>query len=510
MSTVTASRPRVGTPRQVLTNSFVISKLPTGKYFQYEVVTFGDGRDIKNPRRRAEIVEKLQNHVHPKLFTPRCVYDGTVILYSPRELPLAGGDSHTFEVNMSDKPRLDASAPARGLFKVALKKVSGETVDFDELQAFIEGKQTRQTPRVLTAINVLQLIVRQAPNLKYPNNTRAFFTKDAGIQGLGGGLELWRGYFQSVRPTIGKVLINIDVSTAVMYKEDSLQSVALAILRQNDARALDLRPESPQFRLLKSFFKGVFVTLVHRSGKKKIRGLVPNAGNFEFENTNVKEYFKKAYGRQLAYPNIIGVQVGSRERDEVIPAELCRIAGDQRYTRKLPPEFSPSMVKFSSKSPQDRLALISAGINNSITADQRSALDYQNSPFMQDAGITVLPDPISVNGRVLPTPSIYYGNPASGKPVVPRNGSWNVVNQTFHEPKGLSAWGILNYTRINEGTINRFVGTLIQTCEKLGAVNRSNFDNLRLTLCLRNGCFPSRRQSIGFWHVSSQGHEVAW
>jgi hypothetical protein len=36
-----------------------------------------------------------------------------------------------FEVNMSDKPRLDASAPARGLFKVALKKVSGETVDFE-------------------------------------------------------------------------------------------------------------------------------------------------------------------------------------------------------------------------------------------------------------------------------------------------------------------------------------------------------------------------------------------
>jgi hypothetical protein len=32
---------------------------------------------------------------------------------------------------MSDKPRLDASAPARGLFKVALKKVSGETVDFE-------------------------------------------------------------------------------------------------------------------------------------------------------------------------------------------------------------------------------------------------------------------------------------------------------------------------------------------------------------------------------------------
>ncbi|OAX30586.1 hypothetical protein K503DRAFT_807036 [Rhizopogon vinicolor AM-OR11-026] len=86
---------------------------------------------------------------------------------------------------------------------------------------------------------------------------------------------------------------------------------------------------------------------------------------------------------------------------------------NQQYTRKLPDEFSPSMVKFSSKSPQDRIALISAGINNSIT----SALDYQNSPFLQDAGITVNPDPISVNGYILRIPSIYYGNAASNKPV---------------------------------------------------------------------------------------------
>jgi eukaryotic translation initiation factor 2C len=109
---------------------------------------------------------------------------------------------------------------------------------------------------------------------------------------------------------------------------------------------------------------------------------------------------------------------------------------------------------------------------------------------MQDAGITVLPDPISINGRILPTPSIYYGNTASSKPVVrpgchearcnnalilnpqvPRNGSWNVVNQTFHEPKTLKAWGVLNYSNVKAATIDRFVGTLINTCKNLGAVN---------------------------------------
>jgi hypothetical protein len=32
---------------------------------------------------------------------------------------------------MSDKPRPDVSAPARGLFHVALKKVSGDAIDFE-------------------------------------------------------------------------------------------------------------------------------------------------------------------------------------------------------------------------------------------------------------------------------------------------------------------------------------------------------------------------------------------
>ncbi|KAG1858414.1 Piwi domain-containing protein [Suillus subalutaceus] len=456
-----------GVPQQVLTNSFVISKLPTRtRYFQYEAIS-GGGRDVKNPRRRIEVFERLQNHTDPKLFTPRCIFDGTVIMYSSRELPLSGRDSQTFDVNMSDKPRVDGSAPTRGVLQVTLKKVAADPIDFNGLQAFIDGKQTKQTAQVLTAINVLQLIIRQAPNLKYPNNTRAFFTKDAGIQTLGGGLELWRGYFQSVRPTIGKVLVNVDVSTAVMFKQDSFEGAALAVLKQRDVRALELRADSPQFRQLKSFFKGVSVTLVHRPGLKKIRGLVAGAGNFQFENTTVKDYFKKAWGRELHYPNIIGIQVGSKDRDEVIPAEMCVIAPDQRYTRKLPPEFSPTMVKFSSKNPQERLELISAGINNSVTADQRSALDYQNSPFLQDAGITVSPEPISVTGRVLPTPKIYYGNPANSRPVQPRNGSWNVIDQTFHEPKSLSSWGILNYSRVSDQTINRFINTLLNSCKKL-------------------------------------------
>jgi hypothetical protein len=58
----------------------------------------GGGRDVKNARRRIEVFERLQNHTDPKLFMPRCIFDGAAIMYSPRELPLSGRDSQTVRV----------------------------------------------------------------------------------------------------------------------------------------------------------------------------------------------------------------------------------------------------------------------------------------------------------------------------------------------------------------------------------------------------------------------------
>ncbi|KAG1847175.1 hypothetical protein DFJ58DRAFT_843265 [Suillus subalutaceus] len=77
--------------------------------------------------------------------------------------------------------------------------------------------------------------------------------------------------------------------------------------------------------------------------------------------------------------------------------------------------FNNSQLENSTVS-KDCLPLTSTGTDNSITADQRSALDYLNSPFLQDAGITVTPKPISVTS--------------------------------------LLSWGILNYTRVTNA-INR-------------------------------------------------------
>jgi len=48
----------------------------------------------------------------------------------------------------------------------------------------------------------------------------------------------------------------------------------------------------------------------------------------------------------------------------------------------------------------------------------RNGIRLSKLPVHVNAGITVHPDPILINGHVLPTLSIYYGNAASNKPVV--------------------------------------------------------------------------------------------
>ncbi|KAG2124394.1 uncharacterized protein EDB93DRAFT_1258856 [Suillus bovinus] len=94
----------------------------------------------------------------------------------------------------------------------------------------------------------------------------------------------------------------------------------------------------------------------------------------------------------------------------------------------------------------------------------------EDSPFSPTARITVAPDPISINGSVLPTAKIHYGNPAASRPVQPRNGSWNMIYESFHKPKALLSWGILNYSRVSDQMINRFINTLLNACRKIGAI----------------------------------------
>ncbi|KAI6150981.1 Piwi-domain-containing protein [Pisolithus tinctorius] len=439
----------------VYTNSFKVERITENKkYHQYDAFE----PEIRQAGRRIEIFERLQNHTEPTLFTPKVIYDGDAIAYSGRIL--AFGQSHTFEVDMSDR------GTSKRRFAVTLKRVDASVIDFNDLRQFLDGRLKQQTPKVIVAINLLQLIVRQGPNLQ------SFFTKDAGRVTLGGGLEAWKGFYQSVRPTHNQLLVNVDVTCGVLYQEGRLIDVALALLGQSHVRTLKLQEASPDFRKLKSFFKGVFVGFTHLKGKKKkISQFIPEAGYYKFQKGSdgpeitVQQYYRETYNIHLQYPEIIGVGFVRKNEVTVIPMELCVVLPNQRYTRKLPQECTKKMVEFSSEKPQARMEAIMRGLSSS---GPNTALDYRNSPYVQEAGLQISASPSAIDGQVLKTPGMAYGQ--TNNLVFPRNGGWNVLNQRFHQPRDIKAWAVVDYSlnkaRARSNT-ERFVKMLVECCGQL-------------------------------------------
>lgn len=155
--------------------------------------------------------------------------------------------------------------------------------------------------------------------MTYPFNVRSFFT-DRETKDIGSGIQLWRGYFQSVRPGMGQMLINIDISTATMYKSGRLIDICLELLRKNNPSALSNLPDR-DFLKLNKFISGVrILTKVPGDSRpaRVVKRLTRNsARNEEFAlreggKATVAEYFHKTFNRPLQFPDLFCAEVSLR------------------------------------------------------------------------------------------------------------------------------------------------------------------------------------------------------
>lgn len=178
------------------------------------------------------------------------------------------------------------------------------------------------SPYFFQALNV---VIRMEPTMKYPFNVRSFFT-DRETKDIGSGLQLWRGYFQSVRPASGRMLINIDISTGTMYKAGPLLALCLEYVSRDDPNALAPKrgfPDRERLRLQR-FISGIRVLTthpgpdgtVHQTPRvvKKLSTAGANALNFtmrEGGTMSVAEYFQKTQNRKLQFPDVVCVEVGA-------------------------------------------------------------------------------------------------------------------------------------------------------------------------------------------------------
>ena len=152
------------------------------------------------------------------------------------------------------------------------------------------------------------------PNQIHPFNKRSFYIPD-GRKDIGGGIELWRGIFQSVRPAVNRLIVNIDLSTGMMYKEGPLLNLCIDFLevpRNTSPNAIltGTMIRDKRHRLQK-FLSGVRVRVSSTGDRERvIRGLSQEGANrltFVTQagvQMTVAQYFQ-SLGMAMQYPAVI-------------------------------------------------------------------------------------------------------------------------------------------------------------------------------------------------------------
>jgi eukaryotic translation initiation factor 2C len=163
---------------------------------------------------------------------------------------------------------------------------------------------------------------------KHPFNGRSFFPNTEASP-LGIGLEARRGFFQSVRPGVGNLFLNFDITSAVAYQQGPLMKLCLDFLGTGSPNALTpaLPGGPPGVGLdnrdrvkLARFITGMKIAIpTGRTGKdawrlSTIKGVSAQGADTitferEGEETTVADYFART-NRALRYPRAICIKVG--------------------------------------------------------------------------------------------------------------------------------------------------------------------------------------------------------
>ncbi|KAN0130852.1 Piwi domain containing protein [Lactarius tabidus] len=414
----------------------------------------------------------MQTMTAPAVFNPRAYFDGKKNLFSVGPLKIQGTAAE-FVVSMSDRPQPPGST--RGQFRVRLTKVNDINISHRANDILTGGSDVSQI-----AVTFLQIVIRQAPMLKTSTyNTRSVFTSEK-KKPLSGGFNLWNGFFQSVRPTIHGLVVNVDVSHAVVYEEIPVLDWACVFLSKFSSSRRRYQPPDLErlvqedLKLLKTALKGVRITVSVPAGGRRparpIKDLRPDAGNFAFmkgdEETTIKDYYNEKYGFRLRFPRLFGIVVNVQQ-NTIVPVEICTIVGGQMYKKTLLPDQMSELLQHVTKNPRERIEAIERGV-------QGDFLDYKNSPFFSQIGMQIDVRPMETAARLLQPPDIQYQGSivdlsVQAEKQTGTHGTWNVVRKLFHKPAPKSLWTVVSFA--TQGfpleNVQQSVGRLQQCCQRL-------------------------------------------
>jgi eukaryotic translation initiation factor 2C len=324
-------------------------------------------------------------------------------------------------------------------------------------------------------VQLLNIIIGKAPNdtanvyclgqNKYYPGVNSPLMESVDITG---GLQAIRGYYASVRTSSNRILVNLNVASAAFYKDGPLIDLVSEYVNSRGLlEAQDLVRAEAFIRMLR--VKTNYLRALDKNGNpkkdaqgrqqtvlgfKSIVGLArqngssktvtfdwkdPKAPQAAARKISVFEFFKAQHGITLQHPTLPVLNVGTRNDPSYLPAELATVLPGQPVRRLLSGRQTEHMLRFAARPPRANAESIVGTPGNGL-----KTMGF-NGPaqVVNKFGFEVGQDLITVPGRILPTPKVYYGT----RELQAKEGSWNLMNVKFSKPGSIGKWAcvVLNY-----------------------------------------------------------------
>ncbi|GAB2292537.1 argonaute 1 [Dionaea muscipula] len=439
------------------------AELPDKDLHQYDVSIIPEVTSRGVNRAVMEQLVKLYRESHLGRRLP--AYDGRKSLYTAGPLPFV---SKEFKITLIDEDDRSGAPRREREFKVVIKLAA--RVDLHHLGMFLQGRQA-DAPQ--EALQVLDIVLRELPTSRYSPVGRSFYSPHLGRrQTLGDGLESWRGFYQSIRPTQMGLSLNIDMSSTAFIEPLPVIDFVMELLNKD----VTSRPLSDADRVkIKKALRGVKVEVTHRGNmrrKYRISGLTSQATReltFPVDERgtvkSVVEYFRETYGFVIQHTQWPCLQVGNQQRPNYLPMEVCKIVEGQRYSKRLNEKQITNLLRVTCQRPHEReFDIVQTVHHNSYHAD----------PYAQEFGIKIDEKLASVEARVLPAPWLKYHDAGREKSCLPQVGQWNMMNKKMVNGGTVNNWICINFSRnVKDPQAHTFCVELAQMCCISGMVFNS-------------------------------------
>ncbi|KAL8007287.1 putative PAZ domain, Piwi domain, ribonuclease H-like superfamily, argonaute, linker 1 [Plasmopara halstedii] len=446
---------KAGKPVKVYANLFKVNFRLAGDLYHYDVmiVDRSFGNDGPPKALANKIMTALMAELKRQFPDVLLVSDARKNIYSPRRLPF---QTQTFQnLKLGDDGEKDRE------FSAVVKEADPVAIRMQQLDELFAGK-LNYTP--YDAIQALDVALRHSASQRFTVVGRNLFSGN-GAKSIGEGAELWFGYFQSLRPTQNRLVVNLDLAATAFVEEMDVLDYLVSALSLRDLPASLAQHQNSAFSRA---IRGVKVSILHRPGVKRsyrVNGLTKTSAQDTYiemddgQRPSVAQYFQKTYNLRLRYPKLPCLHVGALQKKNYLPMEVCHVIAGQKCPRKATDNQVANMIKFTCTPPDQR--------KRAIEQKFREAT-FDTDPTLKAFGLNVEPRMVETTGRQLPPPTIEYSGGARENP---RDGAWNMRGKKFNTPAQLTSWAVISMADArycNQASIETFFKAVMAQMGQLG------------------------------------------